>query len=337
MDNQQNCCRLGSSLASSNLGEIFSLGFENGYTITNSTLTGNGSESLNPMQTINWNYDELKKDFRHILCNEKGDIIIVWSKFDLAVIEKNRNGEYAKPVVLATDNVLPIAKVSFHPLNDYSLVVLFEMELLCVFDLRTREKQQYSLPVDISFTSFCFGPDIEWLRFTVFLTSTNSQIFAVCPVIPCGTILPAPIVDELFDWVAKQQASIHGESSLSFERMKYLQAYLHYTHDYLLRFLHLYDGPNCAEANSYYIFEHETERHKSFELNWFGPLNVLPAETVSIDTEICDIMAYTSKHNNVKDLVSPILITVDSKGAISFLLLDAQVIERSNISDQVIL
>lgn len=107
-----------------------------------------------------------------------------------------------------------IAKAAFHALCPHSLVVLLERNSLLLMDLRTLKVQVYSvvLPSDpfrshssrgssSRFTSFCFGPCLDWLAFSILLLTASGQVYLLCPVIPKGTMVAASMVADLWDWL----------------------------------------------------------------------------------------------------------------------------------------
>jgi len=339
----EQCCAFGSSLAYSSLGELFSLSLSNdgnvSINITKLTTDQNDDKPqiLQLNDTDNYQLDK----YRHILCNQIGNLILLWSRTELAIIERKNEersniDEYSKLSILLKESRIPIVKICFHPMNEFAVVVLFETESLCIYDLRTLGKQHYSLPTGVSFSSYCFGPDIEWLRFSIFLTSINDGIYEVCPVIPFGTILTKDVVSELSQWVAKQDTVVKADSEMSFDRKKHFRLYLEYTSEFLRKFTPL---PNSA--NQSFVYEEdkrlnaETIDRSGVEIGIIGPIPLLcgdPDYEMEKDFSehedehcpryYCDIITCSSRQDSLKAHSSPILATVDINGLVSILLLD---------------
>jgi hypothetical protein len=49
-----------------------------------------------------------------------------------------------------------------------------------------------SLGIEANFVSYCFGSDIDWMKFSILLLSDkkseNVSVYCLCPVIPRGQI-----------------------------------------------------------------------------------------------------------------------------------------------------
>lgn len=105
----------------------------------------------------------------------------------------------------ATEKKTPVVKASFHPYNQLSVLILLQEDHLIVCDLRSYEDKRYRLPARNQFVSFCCGPDIDWLRFSVFLSTSKGEVYVVCPIIPLGTMISLTVLEELWAWTDNQR------------------------------------------------------------------------------------------------------------------------------------
>ena len=100
-----------------------------------------------------------------------------------------------------------IIKASFHPMSNVHVVVLMRGSLL-LMDIshpNNNDTQFYPLGINNHFTSYCFGPSVDWMKFTIFLLSNKksekAEIFYLCPIIPKGISVPKDCVRDLWAWI----------------------------------------------------------------------------------------------------------------------------------------
>ena len=103
-----------------------------------------------------------------------------------------------------------ITKASFHPMSNVHVVILMKGSLLLI-DItypNNNETQYYPLGINNHFISYCFGPSIDWMKFTIFLLSNKksdkAEVFCLCPVIPKGISVPKNSVRDLWAWIDEQ-------------------------------------------------------------------------------------------------------------------------------------
>ena len=103
-----------------------------------------------------------------------------------------------------------IIKASFHPMSNVHVVVLMKRSLL-LMDIShpsNNDTQFYPLGINNHFISYCFGPSVDWMKFSIFLLSNKkseeAEIFYLCPVIPKGVSVPKDCVRDLWAWIDEQ-------------------------------------------------------------------------------------------------------------------------------------
>ena len=102
-----------------------------------------------------------------------------------------------------------VIKASFHPMSNTHVVVLIKGSLLLI-DISTPNGETQFIPLGVShhFVSFCFGPSIDWMMFTIFLISNKksekAEIYCLCPVIPKDVLVPKNSVRDLWAWIDEQ-------------------------------------------------------------------------------------------------------------------------------------
>jgi hypothetical protein len=124
-----------------------------------------------------------------------------------------------------------IIKATFHPLSPYHVVVLFDNNTLQLVDYRSMDIQVIPLSKRFSsgaFTSFSFGPNIDWLKFTMLFLTTNGDVYTLCPIIPLGAVVPMSAVMELWDGVDQLVVDDDGCNRSGNDRyyLQYIQRYL---------------------------------------------------------------------------------------------------------------
>eukprot|EP01034_Spumella_vulgaris_P025349 gene25349-31795_t len=103
--------------------------------------------------------------------------------------------------------------------------------------------KKITLQADLKWTSFTFGPDMDWMKFTIFVLNNRGEVFAVCPIIPDGTLVSRQVVNELWSWVEGQANNSRTESS---------RPYVETIKVYLLQTL---GPPSNASSNGYDVVE----------------------------------------------------------------------------------
>lgn len=170
--------------------------------------------------------------FNHLEANVDGSLVLLWSADRLAVIEvpkpstERSDGEEALCAfhcLCPLEDPPRLVSAAFHPLSKHVIVLLYETRHLILWNLRdlTNGQQHYSLPSNLSFRSFSFGPPSEWLRFTVFLLTATGSVLGLCPVIPKGILLPKAAIAPLWAWLAdnESQEELEDYASLAREQM----------------------------------------------------------------------------------------------------------------------
>jgi hypothetical protein len=171
--------------------------------------------------------------FNFLDFNEDGSALLVWSStrvgfIDLAIV---RGGPCTYNNIWSTSAVeegasYPIAKASFHPLCNHCVVLLHEQGGLRLVDLRSQNAQVVSVPAGLVFRSFSFGPNIDWLRFSVLLLSSAGDVYALCPVIPTGAVVSVSAVAELWQWADQLSGDNNSEDGIVEEYIVSLYEYL---------------------------------------------------------------------------------------------------------------
>jgi hypothetical protein len=159
-------------------------------------------------------------EYSSIEFNNDGTILLLWAENSVGLIElpqslllesnshagDNREVRctftkiYDEELSSDSSAPFPVVKVGFHPYSQNHVIILFQRESLRVVDLRSLATEIIFIAADRKFTSYTFGPAIEWLRFTVFLLSSSGEVFSLCPLIPTGSIVSLAVVAELWDW-----------------------------------------------------------------------------------------------------------------------------------------
>jgi hypothetical protein len=225
---------LGNSMAVSAVGDLLVLNAQGEVLFTSLRQS---SSLLQPVQKLTVsNFNENCKGLRHLLVNKEESLVVLWSTRRIVVLNIPpvwvENGCLQSPTfspatttatatatavhesaVVATvlldldsedenaNNGTALVKVAFHPLCDHSLVVLRSSKFLSLFDLRDQSLTHHiALPPRLTFNSFAFGPLINWLAFTVFLTTAQNQVYCLCPIVPRGALVSAQAVQELWAW-----------------------------------------------------------------------------------------------------------------------------------------
>lgn len=187
-------------------------------------------------------YAEDILQFTTIEFDEDGKSLLVWSPACVGIIELPQsmleNDAHNSDVRCLFTNLLsvgddvddrssyPIAKAAFHNLCPHCVVVLHQKEVLRLIDIRTMDMQTISTSSNRSFTSFAFGPSIDWMMFAIILLTTNGEIFVLCPVIPSGTVLSLSAVDDLWSWADHVEDENDREDRDVASYLTTLQSYL---------------------------------------------------------------------------------------------------------------
>lgn len=106
---------------------------------------------------------------------------------------------------------LRILQVTWHPHSDTHLGILSSDCVLRLFDLSSNleiPEQEYHLQpatlhnlmsaVAIRPVAFAFGGEHLWDRFTVFVLFSNCSVYALCPVVPFGSIYNSSTIEEIY-------------------------------------------------------------------------------------------------------------------------------------------
>lgn len=145
--------------------------------------------------------------FKSLEFNKDGNVLLLWSSDRVGFLEMSpvAGGPCAYTniwniVTVADGPTYPVVKAAFHPLCSHYVVLLHEQGGLRLFDLRSLTDELITVPVGRGFRSFAFGPSMEWLRFSILLLANDGHIYAVCPVVPSGTVVTTSTVAELWGW-----------------------------------------------------------------------------------------------------------------------------------------
>lgn len=106
---------------------------------------------------------------------------------------------------------LRILQVTWHPHSDTHLGILSSDCVLRLFDLSSNleiPEQEYHLQpatfdnfmsaVAIRPVAFAFGGEHLWDRFSVFVLFSNCSVYALCPVVPFGSIYNSATIEEMY-------------------------------------------------------------------------------------------------------------------------------------------
>lgn len=96
-----------------------------------------------------------------------------------------------------------VVKATFHPLNNHIIVILQEKGPLQLVDIVETDNHVQIFPINEGclFSSFCFGPKIDWMSLSVILLEKQGGIFALCPVLPKGSKVSKQIVEDMHQWL----------------------------------------------------------------------------------------------------------------------------------------
>lgn len=183
--------------------------------------------------------------FTHLEYNSNSDLLM-WSNTTVGVIATNgvhhvhqktdglsSSFRYIKIWDKLQDNgeLNGIIKATFHPLSPYHVAALFDNNTLQLVDYRSMDIQVIPLSKRFSsgaFTSFTFGPNIDWLKFTMLFLTTNGDVYTLCPIIPLGAVVPVSAVMELWDGIDQLVVDDDGYNRSGNDRyyLQYVQRYL---------------------------------------------------------------------------------------------------------------
>ena len=369
------------------LGRLSSPKFSGGNSIAVSrlgltaVLNSDGTIELANLRNGNGEYADLKVDnvsaselqeFTNIEFDYDGALLLLWSSKRIGFIEisssilkssaSNLQSNDTSTFSFVCDDVnsgngieqaaIPIVKACFHPSSSRHIVVLSEKELLRIVDIRTMETKCYRVSSDLRFSSFCFGPDIEWMKFALFLLTVKGDVYALCPIIPDGTLVSRQTVNDLWAWVEDHSFSSVSSSSAVTSSTSH-DSYIDSVRAYLLKTL----GPAKDEDDSQYVrageghisdWEHEdfplvsgfasNASHRnasaldvsSHSLLLQGPLKVergyqerSAGSVAAKATDICvPVVRGVSDNRGVS---APVLVVSKNSGEVDFLLMDTQV------------
>ena len=184
---------------------------------------GNGSRHFKELPVNNLCTEDILS-FTNIEFDPDGTLILLWSRHRVGFVEipidcikhgtlncgaGNHPCSYSElsdiihPVEESVDHAasIPISKACFHPLCQHLVVVLNEKDLLRMIDLRNMDSQTIFLSIDRKFTSFCFGPAIDWMQFSIFLLTSVGEVYTLCPIVPRGAAVSREAVLQLWSWL----------------------------------------------------------------------------------------------------------------------------------------
>ena len=181
--------------------------------------------------------------FSNIEYNSNGTILLLWSDYSIGVIEipkalapdgcllrntsKVCNFFFIAEDYISTkrNNEKILNKASFHPMSPFTVVVLTKNSLLLIDVTNPMENRLIPLGSRHNFRSFCFGQNMDWLKFSIFLLedkADRTQIYCLCPVISKGMIVSRESVNDLWNWIDENEptwesstASIGGAGQFS--------------------------------------------------------------------------------------------------------------------------
>ena len=163
--------------------------------------------------------------FTNVEYNADGSLLLLWSDDAAGIIDIPRKLAPEGPLNVAMHGdcqckYIPIGQeyltesgalihASFHNLSAMHVVLLVKGALLLIdIGSETMDTRFFPVGVDRKFTSFCFGPNLDWMKFGVFLLSDRkgrTEVYALCPIIPNGAIVPRVAVADLWAWVDEQE------------------------------------------------------------------------------------------------------------------------------------
>lgn len=369
------------------LGKLVPPKFSGGNSITVSrlgltaVLNSDGTVKIAALRKGSCEYVDLKIDnvstlelqeFTNIEFDSDGALLLLWSSKRIGFIElgasilkndaSNALEDNTSTFSFLCDDVnsgngieqscIPIAKACFHPLNSRHVVVLSERELLRIVDIRSMETKQHRLAPDLRFSSFCFGPDIDWMKFALFLLTVKGDVFALCPIIPDGTLVSRQTVNDLWAWVDDHSCSgVDSNGATSTSR----DAYIDSIRWYLERTFGLpkdEEGSLYVRAGEGHIADWEQDDFpsvsgfvsnnnkgsknavdvSSHSLLLQGPLRVergyLNEPTASSGPSVPSVandICVPVVRGITGDVSAPVLVIAKSSGDVEFLLMDTQV------------
>lgn len=192
-----------------------------------STLKLDASESL-----------LIDMDFSGLEFNFSGSVLLVWGASCLGVAvlpaehqhhplsaEEEDAGAACQFVMLykSQGHREDIAKAMWHPLSDKHVVVLLRTNKLLMFDVVEGTESEYLLDPSKTYSSFCFGPSLDWMSLSVFLLDSGADITCLCPLLPTGAVVPTDTIRDLHEWLSD---SLVEKTSRSYRRLvdEYLRA-----------------------------------------------------------------------------------------------------------------
>ena len=117
-----------------------------------------------------------------------------------------------------------VRDVAWHPLSVHHVVVLSSTESVLLFDTSAKDlsEAEQSHPVKASTntmaTSFSFGSNRGWERFTIYILLGSGDVYALCPVVPHGLKVHCDGIEELLQIVKCETMHVRNTKSDSPER-----------------------------------------------------------------------------------------------------------------------
>ncbi|GLJ40760.1 hypothetical protein SUGI_0842760 [Cryptomeria japonica] len=175
-------------------------------------------KTLQPNMKVNF-------QVRYMAINRTGQAVVLAGDGSLMVLFMNDripssagDGLYRASVIGSKgvfsskeSKTLRILQVTWHPHSDTHLGILSSDGVFRIFDLSSDleiPEQEYHLQpaaypkltstVTIRPVAFAFGGEHLWDRFTVFILFSNCSVYALCPVVPFGSIYVSAAIEEIY-------------------------------------------------------------------------------------------------------------------------------------------
>lgn len=197
------------------------------------------NENNTPCSLLLENREEMyDMSITNIEFNQCGSILLVWGSKCLGMIvlsdiTRDKSSHANSPtfkLLYRSENSETdlIARVRWHPMSDQHIAVLLKEDIFFVIDCILDSIQEYPLRSFVTYSSFCFGPNIDWMRCAIFLLQENGSVSVLCPVVPYGAVFSSSAVNEMKAWLADQDPNVlyHNGRLTAYEELvsSYLQS-----------------------------------------------------------------------------------------------------------------
>ena len=258
--------------------------------------------------------------FSHLELNSDNTLLLLWSNQRVAILELaikySDDNIFLRDIFILSESQT-ISKSGFHPFSSRHILVLSSNEVL-IFDgmnPQGKEPEKILMPLvkpGMEFTSYCFGPNIDWLGATIFLLCKNGDIYVMNPLLPKGAIVPSAVLSEMEASIASMSAKSR-EDAVDFLR-------------------DLFGPPTRRDLRSYVVAEEmNSDPYISDEIpirvtELQGPLSRLNRnKPVGVEAvEICFPSNKADASPNGGLIGSPILFVAFSNGDVDILLLKSE-------------